>query len=59
MKPRRRIAHVAGGAVCAGCSSHYYANSAPAVEGLLERDGRVLSLTAEEFARDVIAPLRG
>jgi ADP-ribose pyrophosphatase YjhB (NUDIX family) len=27
---------------CPGCGSHYWANSAPAVQGLLERDGRVL-----------------
>ena len=31
-----------GRADCAACGSTYYANSAPAVEGLLERDGRVL-----------------
>jgi ADP-ribose pyrophosphatase YjhB (NUDIX family) len=28
--------------VCPGCGSRYWANSAPAVQGLLERDGRVL-----------------
>jgi 8-oxo-dGTP diphosphatase len=27
---------------CAGCGSNYWANSAPAVQGLLVRDGRVL-----------------
>jgi 8-oxo-dGTP diphosphatase len=27
---------------CPGCGASYYANSAPAVEGLLERDGKVL-----------------
>jgi ADP-ribose pyrophosphatase YjhB (NUDIX family) len=27
---------------CPGCGSRYWANSAPAVQGLLERDGRVL-----------------
>src|SRR4051812_2652155 len=27
---------------CPACGSSYYANSAPAVEGLLERDGKVL-----------------
>jgi ADP-ribose pyrophosphatase YjhB (NUDIX family) len=27
---------------CPACGSQYYANSAPAVQGLLERDGRVL-----------------
>jgi ADP-ribose pyrophosphatase YjhB (NUDIX family) len=31
-----------GRARCPACGSVYYANSAPAVEGLLERDGRVL-----------------
>ena len=31
-----------GRAHCPGCGSMYYANSAPAVEGLLERGGRVL-----------------
>ena len=31
-----------GHAECAGCGSKYWANSAPAVEGLLERDGKVL-----------------
>jgi ADP-ribose pyrophosphatase YjhB (NUDIX family) len=31
-----------GKAHCPGCGSMYYANSAPAVEGLLERGGRVL-----------------
>lgn len=32
----------AGHARCPACGSAYWANSAPAVEGLLERDGRVL-----------------
>jgi ADP-ribose pyrophosphatase YjhB (NUDIX family) len=27
---------------CPGCGSEYYANSAPAVQGVLERDGHVL-----------------
>ena len=27
---------------CAGCGSNYWANSSPAVQGVLERDGRVL-----------------
>ena len=27
---------------CPACGSDYYANSAPAVQGLLERDGRIL-----------------
>jgi ADP-ribose pyrophosphatase YjhB (NUDIX family) len=31
-----------GNARCPACGSAYYANSAPAVEGLLERDGKVL-----------------
>ena len=35
---RRDGGHLA----CPGCGSNYWANSAPAVQGLLERDGRVL-----------------
>ena len=31
-----------GKASCPACGSVYYANSAPAVEGVLERDGKVL-----------------
>src|SRR5207247_8513149 len=31
-----------GRARCPACGSIYYANSAPAVEGVLERDGKVL-----------------
>ena len=31
-----------GKASCPACDSVYYANSAPAVEGVLERDGKVL-----------------
>jgi ADP-ribose pyrophosphatase YjhB (NUDIX family) len=31
-----------GHLACPGCGSSYWANSAPAVQGLLERDGRVL-----------------
>src|SRR5215831_21293507 len=31
-----------GHLACPGCGSNYWANSAPAVQGLLERDGRVL-----------------
>jgi ADP-ribose pyrophosphatase YjhB (NUDIX family) len=31
-----------GHARCPACGSAYYANSAPAVEGLLERDGKIL-----------------
>jgi len=42
-----------GEARCPACGSTYYANSAPAVEGLLERDGRVL------LARRGIDPRRG
>jgi len=38
---------------CPECGSDYYANSAPAVEGLLERDGRVL------LSRRAIEPRRG
>ena len=36
------LERTAGRAHCSSCGSMYYANSAPAVEGLLERDGRVL-----------------
>jgi ADP-ribose pyrophosphatase YjhB (NUDIX family) len=43
----------AGRARCTGCGSIYYANSAPAVEGLLERDGKVL------LARRQIEPRHG
>jgi 8-oxo-dGTP diphosphatase len=43
----------AGAARCPACGSAYYANSAPAVEGLLERDGRVL------LSRRGIEPRRG
>jgi 8-oxo-dGTP diphosphatase len=42
-----------GKAHCAACGSDYYANSAPAVEGLLERDGKVL------LSRRGIEPRRG
>src|SRR6185369_10482882 len=42
-----------GRARCPGCGSVYYANSAPAVEGLLERDGKVL------LAKRKIEPRRG
>ena len=38
---------------CPGCGSDYYANSAPAVQGVLERDGRVL------LARRAIEPRLG
>jgi ADP-ribose pyrophosphatase YjhB (NUDIX family) len=46
---RRERGHLA----CPACGSNYYANSAPAVEGLLARDGRVL------LARRAIDPHRG
>ena len=42
-----------GRARCPACGSVYYANSAPAVEGLLERDGRVL------LTKRAIEPRRG
>jgi ADP-ribose pyrophosphatase YjhB (NUDIX family) len=42
-----------GHAECPACGSRYWANSAPAVEGLLERDGKVL------LARRAIEPRRG
>jgi 8-oxo-dGTP diphosphatase len=38
---------------CPACGSHYWANSAPAVQGVLERDGRVL------LARRAIEPRLG
>jgi ADP-ribose pyrophosphatase YjhB (NUDIX family) len=38
---------------CPGCGSRYWANSAPAVQGLLERDGRIL------LGRRAIAPSLG
>jgi ADP-ribose pyrophosphatase YjhB (NUDIX family) len=42
-----------GVARCAACGSAYYANSAPAVEGLLVRDGKVL------LSKRAIDPRRG
>jgi 8-oxo-dGTP diphosphatase len=42
-----------GHAECPGCGSRYWANSAPAVEGLLVRDGRAL------LARRAVEPRRG
>jgi len=42
-----------GRAHCPACGSDYYANSAPAVEGLLERDGKVL------LSKRGIEPRRG
>jgi 8-oxo-dGTP diphosphatase len=42
-----------GSAHCPACGSVYYANSAPAVEGLLERDGKVL------LSKRAIEPRRG
>jgi ADP-ribose pyrophosphatase YjhB (NUDIX family) len=38
---------------CAGCGSLYWANSLPAVQGILERDGRVL------LARRALEPHKG
>ena len=38
---------------CPACGSEYYANSAPAVQGVLERDGRVL------LAKRALEPRRG
>jgi ADP-ribose pyrophosphatase YjhB (NUDIX family) len=46
---RRELGHLA----CPGCGSQYWANSAPAVQGVLERDGRVL------LARRAIEPRLG
>ena len=42
-----------GRASCPGCGSVYYANSAPAVEGLLVRDGKVL------LSKRAVDPRRG
>ena len=42
-----------GHAECPACGSRYWANSAPAAEGLLERDGKVL------LARRKLEPRRG
>jgi ADP-ribose pyrophosphatase YjhB (NUDIX family) len=42
-----------GQAHCPACGSSYYAGSAPAVEGVLERDGKVL------LARRGVEPRRG
>ena len=41
------------GLVCNGCGEHYYANAFPGVQGILERDGRVL------LARRRLEPRRG
>jgi len=38
---------------CSGCGSRYWANAIPGVQGILERDGRVL------LARRAIEPRRG
>ena len=46
---RRELGHLG----CPACSSEYWANSAPAVQGVLERDGRVL------LARRAIPPRAG
>ena len=48
LEPRER-----GHLACPACGSQYWANSAPAVEGLLQRDGRVL------LARRAIEPRLG
>ena len=48
LEPRER-----GHFACPSCGSQYWANSAPAVQGLLERDGRVL------LARRAIEPRKG
>ncbi len=45
----RRLGHLA----CIACGAEYWANSAPAVQGVLERDGRVL------LARRAIEPRAG
>ena len=42
-----------GRARCPACGSVYYANSAPTVEGLLERDGKVL------LTKRAVEPRRG
>jgi len=42
-----------GHAACSGCGSVYYANSAPAVEGMLVRDGKLL------LSKRAIEPRRG
>jgi len=42
-----------GHLACPSCGSGYYANSAPAVQGVLERDGKVL------LAKRAIEPRRG
>ena len=43
----------AGHLRCPGCGSSYWANSSPAVQGVLERDGRVL------LGRRKVEPRRG
>jgi ADP-ribose pyrophosphatase YjhB (NUDIX family) len=47
------LEHAPGRATCPACGSVYYANSAPAAEALLERDGRVL------LGRRAFEPRRG
>jgi ADP-ribose pyrophosphatase YjhB (NUDIX family) len=47
------LAAAAEGVVCSRCGEHYYANSIPGVQGILERDGRVL------LARRANDPRRG
>ena len=50
---RTRLELDAARVSCPGCGSAYYANSAPAVEGLLVRDGKVL------LSKRGIEPKRG
>jgi NAD+ diphosphatase len=47
------LASAAEGLVCDSCGEHFYANSIPGVQGILERDGRVL------LARRKNEPRRG
>jgi NAD+ diphosphatase len=47
------LAAAAEGVVCEDCGEHFYANSIPGVQGILERDGRVL------LARRKNEPRRG
>jgi len=47
------LEHAEGRATCPRCGSVYYANSAPAVEGLLVRDGKVM------LSKRAIEPRRG
>ncbi len=47
------LTSAAEGLVCEACREHFYANSIPGVQGILERDGRVL------LARRKNEPRRG